>query len=114
MKRNQFEEFLIDSFRDGASVRELRLSQEEIAFIQERFPNAELELSPQQGSSSERQWYFVDLRNSKLAADDSLRHMDMDSLYAEKEKLLLELNALKQELQQVRQELSDVKSVIKY
>lgn len=56
----QFEEFLWDSFCEGRTHRELRLSTEELAFLQQHYPHATC--APCDGPQvDEKCWYMVHL-----------------------------------------------------
>ncbi len=55
-----FEEFLWDSFREGGTVRELRLSQDELSYLKGRYPIASCQ---EAGASHEgKAWYQITLR----------------------------------------------------
>ena len=60
-KRKQFEGFLAESFADGVMHRELRLSNEEREYLQNRYPKASLKqiLSPEYVDG--KAWYEVKL-----------------------------------------------------
>ncbi|MCK9314007.1 MAG: hypothetical protein M0P20_08180 [Methanocorpusculum sp.] len=60
-KREQFEFFLAESFANGIMLRELRLSNEEREYLQNRYPKASLKriLSPEYADG--KTWYEVRL-----------------------------------------------------
>ncbi|HHV17079.1 MAG TPA: hypothetical protein GXX58_11030 [Gelria sp.] len=60
-KREQFEVFLAESFTDGVMLKELRLSNEERDYLQNRYPKANLKriLSPEYADG--KAWYEVKL-----------------------------------------------------
>jgi len=60
-KRKQFEGFLAESFAGGVMLRELRLSNEEREYLQNRYPKSSLKriLSPEYADG--KAWYEVKL-----------------------------------------------------
>jgi hypothetical protein len=54
-----FEDFLIESFRDGVSRRELRLSAEELAYVKVKYPLATIEDLSSDVSKDGKSWYEV-------------------------------------------------------
>ena len=60
-KQEQFEFFVADSFADGVMLRELRLSNEEREYLQDKYPKASLKqiLSPEYVDG--KAWYEVKL-----------------------------------------------------
>ena len=55
-----FEEFLWESFCDGQTVRELRLSQDELSYLKGRYPMTSYSAnSPEQGDG--KTWYLITL-----------------------------------------------------
>jgi hypothetical protein len=55
----KFEYFLADSFREGNTLRELRLSDQEIDHLKKTYPRALLNQITVQDSSDDRVWYEV-------------------------------------------------------
>jgi hypothetical protein len=55
-----FEEFLWDSFCDGQTKRELRLSQDELSYLQGRYPLASSSARSQKQSDG-KTWYLITL-----------------------------------------------------
>ncbi len=60
-KQEQFEFFVADSFADGVMLRELRLSNEEREYLQDKYPKASFKriLSPEYADG--KAWYEVKL-----------------------------------------------------
>lgn len=57
-----FLEFINNSFQNGKTRRELRLSDEEVLFIENMFPNAKIKrMSSDLENTQMRNWYLVDL-----------------------------------------------------
>ncbi|MFZ3579258.1 hypothetical protein [Virgibacillus sp. DJP39] len=62
-KNNGFDEFLSDSFKDGACVRELRLSSTELKYIQLKFPKSKvMKLSGTSNRTPKKIWYEVRIK----------------------------------------------------
>ncbi|MUV39296.1 hypothetical protein JNUCC1_03172 [Lentibacillus sp. JNUCC-1] len=60
MDKHSLNDFLFDSFYNGAPRRELRLSEEEIHYIRKRFPK--IKCTPiQDAIHSDKQWYTISL-----------------------------------------------------
>jgi len=55
-----FEEFLWESFCDGQTSRELRLSQDELSYLKGRYPLASSSASSQTQSDG-KTWYLITL-----------------------------------------------------
>ena len=66
MKRNAdtFEEFLLESFGDGISCRELRLSAEELAYVKVKYPSATISLLSDT-SADGKSWFEINLSPAK-------------------------------------------------
>jgi|GEM_PF-1129746 len=58
----KFDAFLRDSFSDGSTCRELRLSEEQVRYIKDKYPGISLELTADDGSPDRKLWYRVFLR----------------------------------------------------
>lgn len=113
MSNHHFEQFLFDSFKDGVAIREMRLSHDEVQFIQNSYPKASIIPSVQPNQGSDRRWYEICLYERIPHEDPPLETMDDISLRTEKQKLLRELNKTKHELERVKQELAMMKSYTK-
>lgn len=61
----KFEYFLAKSFREGNMLRELRLSDQEIEHLQEKYPRAILQQIKAQDNLDGRVWYEVSFSASK-------------------------------------------------
>ncbi|OIK09673.1 hypothetical protein BIV60_23270 [Bacillus sp. MUM 116] len=88
----RFETFLAESFSDGVSYRELRLSVEEVNYLLQRYPNASILKSAALESQDDKAWYEVNLLPSRDA--DS----KFEDIQRENERLKKELDALKKAL----------------
>ena len=73
MKRNAntFEEFLLESFGDGISCRELRLSAEELAYVKVKYPRAMIKSLLSDISEDGKSWYEVALSPANSEKTDS-------------------------------------------
>ncbi|WP_026907889.1 hypothetical protein [Paucisalibacillus globulus] len=65
INKDEFEEFLLESFKDGRSIRELRLSEEEANFIKINVPKARFKKIQVPLNQSSKEWYEVDTRRTK-------------------------------------------------
>lgn len=70
IKQTTFEDFLYESFSDGIYSRELRLSDSEVNFMKEKFPNMKIETlaDPKNRSLQEdenKKWYKVSIASKK-------------------------------------------------
>ncbi|MEN2466295.1 hypothetical protein [Ornithinibacillus sp. FSL M8-0202] len=63
--KEAFDEFLLESFKDGRSVRELRLSEEEANYIRVKIPKAKFRKIAERCNTSAKEWYEVDTRGMK-------------------------------------------------
>jgi hypothetical protein len=63
--KDEFDEFLLESFKDGRSVRELRLSEEEANYLKIKVPKAKFKKIVDHLNQSSKDWYEVDTRRSK-------------------------------------------------
>lgn len=53
----KFENFLADSFKDGNMLRELRLSNKEIEYIKDKYPQAVIKRIMTDDNKDGRIWY---------------------------------------------------------
>jgi hypothetical protein len=60
-KVGKFEEFLSESFEDDIYVRELRLSDEEVEYVKEKYPRARLKKCQTDQNSDGKAWYEINL-----------------------------------------------------
>lgn len=60
-----FDEFLLESFKDGRTIRELRLSEEEANYIKVKIPKAQFKKISERINQSSKEWYEVDTRQFK-------------------------------------------------
>ncbi|GIO26685.1 hypothetical protein [Ornithinibacillus bavariensis] len=58
--KEAFDEFLLESFKDGRSVRELRLSEEEADYIKVKLPKAKFKKLSGTDLHAIKKWYEVD------------------------------------------------------
>jgi hypothetical protein len=58
--KEAFDEFLLESFKDGRSKRELRLSVEEANYIKVKIPKAKFKKIHDNKNTSIKEWYEVD------------------------------------------------------
>ncbi len=58
-KKKDFEWFLKESFENGISTRELRLSDDELQYLKELMPNADIREMPDSYCSDGKRWYEV-------------------------------------------------------
>ncbi|MDR7002544.1 hypothetical protein [Neobacillus niacini] len=88
----RFKTFLEESFSDGVSYRELRLSDEEVDYLLKRYPNASILKSPALESQDDKAWYEINL----LPAPDV--DSKFEDIQRENQRLKQELDALKKAL----------------
>jgi hypothetical protein len=60
--------FLSQSFADGIFFRELRLSQEEAGYVQNKFPKASVKKCPSPESIDGKCWYEINLLTAARGA----------------------------------------------
>lgn len=60
--KQAFDEFLLESFKDGRTVRELRLSEAEANYIKVIIPKAQFRKISERIHASSKDWYVVDTR----------------------------------------------------
>lgn len=59
-KDKQFDDFLSDSFKDGACVRELRLTNAELKYVQLKFPKSRVKKLPETSKyTPKKRWYEI-------------------------------------------------------
>ncbi len=109
MIRDQFENFLRDSFGNGVVVRELRLSDVEVEYMKANYPMASLRKTGEQESTDGRYWYEISFAIPSLGKVRSYSPSELTVLREEKERLQYELHDAKSELQQLKQELEKLK-----
>lgn len=61
-EKRRFERIFLESFENDISVRELRLSDEELQHLGEFIPRAEIREMPVPVCSDGKKWYEVSLR----------------------------------------------------
>ncbi|MBD2871656.1 hypothetical protein [Paenibacillus arenilitoris] len=66
-ERAAWESFLEEAFAGGARCRELRLSEEELAFVRERYPGARAEHAASPVYADGKAWYNVTLQSKELS-----------------------------------------------
>ncbi|GGA83077.1 hypothetical protein [Ornithinibacillus halotolerans] len=57
--KEAFDEFLLESFKDGRGVRELRLSKEEANYLKVKIPKAKFKKIAGPSDSTQKEWYEV-------------------------------------------------------
>lgn len=68
----KFQEFLLDSFKEGIFSRELRLSNEELAYAKRMFPKAVFNKCFSTQENNGKSWYLVELASPKTKGQQSL------------------------------------------
>ncbi|AXI09727.1 hypothetical protein CV093_13455 [Oceanobacillus sp. 143] len=63
--KQKFDSFLKESFKNDVVVRELRLSDPEVGYLQQSFPNAEIS-SISKNKQQDKQWYKVTLQKAQI------------------------------------------------
>ncbi|WP_096273054.1 hypothetical protein [Paucisalibacillus globulus] len=63
--KDEFDEFLLESFKDGRTIRELRLSEAEANYIKFKVPKAKFRKITDHLNTASKEWYEVDTRRSK-------------------------------------------------
>jgi hypothetical protein len=89
----KFKEFLQESFGDGILFRELRLSNEELAYVKEKFPRARITKSHANEQLDGKAWYEISL--SPINDKEMTLSKENGNLQQENERLKQELEALK-------------------
>lgn len=90
----KFAEFLSESFRDGVSFRELRLSMEEVDYLKKRYPKASVKKSPARQYAEDKSWYEVSL----ISSMHSVNETELEAIQRENQKLKQELETLKKSI----------------
>lgn len=88
----KFEEFLVNSFGDGMYTRELRLSNEEVEYVQKNYPKLNVKKCFATEASDGKCWYEVSLSTPIEKAEKS------SELHLENLRLKLEVERLKNSL----------------
>ncbi|CRK82533.1 hypothetical protein [Neobacillus massiliamazoniensis] len=91
----KFEEFLVNSFGDGMYTRELRLSNEEVEFVQKKYPKLNVKKCFATEASDGKCWYEVSLSTPIEKVEKSSKSSE---LHLENLRLKLELERLKNSL----------------
>jgi len=94
-KVERFEEFLSKSFGEGVYSRELRLSKEEVGYIQKVYPKASLKKCLTTEASDGKCWYEMNLP-TPIANPNGLTAIQNENLQ------------LKQEIERMKRSLADV------
>lgn len=68
----KFERFLLDSFEDGIQNRELRLSEREVIYLKEKFPDAKVQKCLGRVCTDGKEWYEVILVHSSKGQNESV------------------------------------------
>jgi hypothetical protein len=90
----KFEEFLQESFEDGITQRELRLSLGELSYVQEKFPGAAIVQVSAEEDLDGKAWYEINL--SPINEPESFS--EVEQVRQENERLKQELENLKKSL----------------
>lgn len=72
----RFEDFLLDTFKDGILFKELRLSNEEIAYIKKKYPKVNLKKCEMIPSRDGKSWWEVALLSTQ---DKEVQLIDLQS-----------------------------------
>ena len=59
--RDQLEQFITESFPEGVTRRELRLSTQEMAYLRERFPRTQFKAFTGNEYTDNKTWFEVQL-----------------------------------------------------
>jgi hypothetical protein len=94
----KFEEFLTESFEDDIYVRELRLSDEEVEYVREKYPRARLKKCQTPDSLDGKCWYEINLLAPIEDGQESQNTQDV---------------AIKEEGLRLRKELEHVKNAVR-
>ncbi|MUK88661.1 hypothetical protein GMD78_09685 [Ornithinibacillus sp. L9] len=63
--QKEFDEFLLESFKDGIRVRELRLTEDEANYLKWKIPKATFKKIRDCEYASTKKWYEVNTRPSE-------------------------------------------------
>lgn len=103
----QFKDFLLESFSNGISVRELRLSEEEVHYIQNMYPQAEVTKGDVSDSPDGRVWYKIALTpETETIEDVPFSREELLAIKQERDRLLQELQEVKREIEKLRQRMN--------
>jgi hypothetical protein len=100
-KVESFEEFLSSSFEDGVFSRELRLSKEEVTYVQKKYPKASVNKCPGTESSDGKSWYEIHLLPPIATMDNPMNSNGLAAIQNENQQLKQELELLKKSLKDV-------------
>jgi hypothetical protein len=95
-KSVMFEEFLQESFEDGITLRELRLSLGELGYVKEKFPGAAI-VQVSTEDLDGKAWYEI-----------NLSPINEPEPFSEVEQVRLENERLKQELENLKKSVNIV------
>lgn len=102
----EFKDFLLESFSNGIAVRELRLSEEEVHYIQNMYPQAKLKKDESSTSKDGRAWYEISLSPEENAVEDvPFTREEWMAVKQERDRLLQELQEVKAEMERLRQRI---------
>ncbi|WP_342433694.1 hypothetical protein [Neobacillus sp. FSL H8-0543] len=91
-KADTFEEFLLESFRDGISCRELRLSADELAYVKVKYPRAMIKNLLSDVCADGKSWFEITLSPANGERVESSRKEE--DIKQENRSLKLEIEAL--------------------
>lgn len=94
-KVGKFEGFLSESFEDDIFVRELRLSDEEVEYVKEKYPRALLKKCQTDQNSDGKAWYEINLLSPIDDREESLNSQDIADIKEENIRLKKELERVK-------------------
>ncbi|GEN53264.1 hypothetical protein [Halobacillus faecis] len=89
MSKSEFEQFLSESFKEGISFRELRLSEKEVSHLKSHYPAAIIRRTSEVNDALKKSWYEVHLSPIRKKPES------LDSIREENFRLKRELEALK-------------------
>ncbi|WP_226581920.1 hypothetical protein [Halobacillus litoralis] len=89
MTKNEFEQFLSESFKEGVYFRELRLSEKEVSCLKAFYPKARVKRTSEVNDALSKSWYEINLLPVKQ------RPEKYESLMQENIRLKNELETLK-------------------
>lgn len=89
MAKSKFEQFLSDSFKEGISFRELRLSEKEVSHLKSHYPSAIIKRTSEVNDALKKSWYEVHLSPVQRKSES------LDSIREENIRLKRELETLK-------------------
>ncbi|MYL50844.1 hypothetical protein GLV98_15220 [Halobacillus litoralis] len=89
MAKSEFEQFLSESFKEGISFRELRLSEKEVSHLKSQYPSAIIRRTSEVNDALKKSWYEVHLSPGQRKPES------LDSIRQENIRLKRELETLK-------------------